>query len=85
MGQEGNQHNVWKIIVDKRLDQHDELIRKGREQQILDGHDIKNLKEGMEEIKDNTKWTRRAIANACIVAIISGVAGIVFFALQFTN
>ena len=73
MTSEGNSMDIWQDAVNKRLDGHDVLIQQIRDQQLLDGHDIKNLKEDIKEIKDDTKWTRRAITNAFIVGIIGGI------------
>ena len=64
------------------LDDHDEKIKKIHDQQLLDGHDIKKLKDDIQEIKDDTKWTRRAITNAFIVAIIGGAIAVFYAALQ---
>lgn len=82
MTQEVNQVDIWQDAVNKRLDGHDILIQQIRDQQLLDGHDIKNLKEDIKEIKDDTKWTRRAISNAFIVAVIGGAVAIFYAALQ---
>ena len=75
--------DIWKDSVNKRLDGHDVLIQQVRDQQLLDGHDIKNLKEDIKEIKDDTRWTRRAITNAFIVGVIGGSIAIFYAALQF--
>ena len=82
MSTDVNQIDGWKEVVISRLDSHDLLIKQIERQQIADGIDIKNLKEDIKEIKDDTKWTRRAITNACIVAVIGGVIGLFFFLLQ---
>lgn len=82
MTQEGNTMDIWQDAVNKRLDGHDVLIQQIRDQQLLDGHDIKNLKEDIKEIKDDTKWTRRAITNAFIVGIIGGAVALIYTVLQ---
>lgn len=41
---------------------------------------IKDVKDDVKEIKNDTKWLRRAITNAMIVSIIGGIIGL-FFAL----
>ncbi|KQL37114.1 hemolysin XhlA family protein [Psychrobacillus sp. FJAT-21963] len=82
MTSEGNSMDIWQDAVNKRLDGHDVLIQQIRDQQLLDGHDIKNLKEDIKEIKDDTKWTRRAITNAFIVGIIGGAVALIYTVLQ---
>ncbi len=76
------QVDVWKDRVDERLDDHDQSIKEIHDQQLLDGHDIKKLKDDIQEIKDDTKWTRRAITNSFIVALIGGAMAIFYAALQ---
>ena len=76
--------DVWKDRVDKRLDEYGVSIQEIRDQQLLDGHDIKKLKDDIQEIKDDTKWTRRAITNAFIVAIIGGAVAVFYAALQLS-
>ncbi|PAQ15084.1 hemolysin activation protein [Bacillaceae bacterium SAOS 7] len=44
--------------------------------------DIKNVKEDISSIKDDTTWLRRAITNAFIVATISGVVAFLFTAIK---
>jgi cell division protein FtsX len=43
---------------------------------------IKDIKEDIRSIKDDTKWLRRAITNATVVGIIGGVFTIVFAVLK---
>ena len=43
---------------------------------------IKDIREDIHTIKDDTKWLRRAISNAIIVAIVGGVIAITFAALK---
>lgn len=43
---------------------------------------IKDIKEDIRSIKDDTKWLRRAITNAIIVATVTGVITIVFAAFK---
>jgi hypothetical protein len=42
---EENTMDIWQDTVNRRLDGHDTLIQQIRDQQLLDGHDIKNLKK----------------------------------------
>ena len=51
----------------------EEENRKLKETQMIQGNDIKNIKESLGEIADNTKWTRRALYNAILVAGIGAV------------
>lgn len=74
--------DIWREGVDKRLDGHDAIIQQIRDQQLIDGHDIRNLKADIKEIKDDTKWTRRAITNAFIVGLIGGGLAIFYAAIQ---
>ena len=39
---------------------------------------IKEVKEGLIEIRNDTKWLRRTITNAIIVSVIGGVIGLLF-------
>jgi hypothetical protein len=49
-------------------------------------NNIKGMQADISAIKDDTKWLRRTITNvlisAPIVAIVSGVIGLVFWALK---
>ena len=42
------------------------------------GFCIKEVKEGLIEIRNDTKWLRRAITNAMIVSAVGGVIGLLF-------
>ena len=43
---------------------------------------IKEVREGLIEIRNDTKWLRRAITNAMIVSAIGGVIGLLFTVLK---
>lgn len=43
---------------------------------------IKEVKEGLIEIRNDTKWLRRTITNAIIVSVIGGVIGLLFTILK---
>jgi predicted nucleic acid-binding Zn-ribbon protein len=43
---------------------------------------IKDLRDDILSIKDDTKWLRRTITNAIIVSVIGGIVAIVFAALK---
>lgn len=80
----GDQLDGWKNRVDKKLDEYGVSINELKKQQIINDHDIKNLKEDIQEIKDDTKWTRRAITNSFIVALVGGSVAIFYAALQLS-
>ncbi|MCM3180251.1 hemolysin XhlA family protein [Cytobacillus horneckiae] len=44
--------------------------------------DIKDIKSDLTEIKDDTKWLRRSITNALIVALIGGAVAIFYAAIK---
>lgn len=44
--------------------------------------DIHDIKEALKEIKEDTKWLRRSITNAIIVALITGAVAIFYAALK---
>ncbi|KHF26821.1 hemolysin XhlA [Anoxybacillus sp. BCO1] len=43
---------------------------------------IKDMREDIRAIKDDTKWLRRTITNAIIVSVVGGIVAIVFAALK---
>ncbi|KZM54896.1 hemolysin activation protein [Aeribacillus pallidus] len=43
---------------------------------------IKDMRDDIRAIKDDTKWLRRTITNAIIVSVIGGIVAIVFAALK---
>ena len=43
---------------------------------------LKDVKEDIKSIKDDTKWLRRTITGAIITAVIGGLIGLIFFLLQ---
>ncbi|MDQ0414576.1 hemolysin XhlA family protein [Mesobacillus stamsii] len=44
--------------------------------------DIRDIKETLKEIKEDTKWLRRSITNALIVSLITGAVVIFYAALK---
>ena len=44
--------------------------------------DIHDIKETLKEIKEDTKWLRRSITNALIVALLTGAVAIFYAALK---
>jgi len=43
---------------------------------------IKDMREDIRAIKDDTKWLRRTITNAIIVSVIGGIVAIIFAAMK---
>ncbi|MDR9793620.1 hemolysin XhlA family protein [Aeribacillus pallidus] len=43
---------------------------------------IKDMRDDIRAIKDDTKWLRRTITNAIVVSVIGGIVAIVFAALK---
>jgi predicted nucleic acid-binding Zn-ribbon protein len=43
---------------------------------------IKDIKEDISSIKDDTKWLRRTITNAIVVGVIGGVIALYFAAIK---
>ncbi|EMI10351.1 hemolysin XhlA family protein [Anoxybacillus gonensis] len=43
---------------------------------------IKDMREDIRAIKDDTKWLRRTITNAIIVSVVGGIVAIIFAAMK---
>ncbi|GGJ68259.1 putative nucleic acid-binding Zn-ribbon protein [Anoxybacillus voinovskiensis] len=43
---------------------------------------IKDMREDIRAIKDDTKWLRRTITNAIIVSVVGGIVAILFAAMK---
>jgi predicted nucleic acid-binding Zn-ribbon protein len=43
---------------------------------------IKDMRDDIRSIKDDTKWLRRTITNAIIVSVVGGIVAIIFTALK---
>ncbi len=43
---------------------------------------IKDMRDDIRAIKDDTKWLRRTITNAIIVSVVGGIVAIIFAALK---
>lgn len=67
-----------KEVQDKDHDRIDKLEIKTNGHE----HDINAIKETLKEIKDDTKWLRRSITNALIVALIGGAVAIFYAAIK---
>lgn len=81
--------DVWKSAMQTEIDNLKKLQDKDHEridklERITDIHDrdIKDIKETLKEIKDDTKWLRRSITNALIVALIGGAVAIFYAAIK---
>lgn len=78
---EANQEmDIWKQTIQKDIqdikDENSKIkedIRRLQDKEILQDQKIGNIEETLKDIKDDTKWLRRAITNAIIGAVISGV------------
>jgi hypothetical protein len=74
------QKDIEDLKADSRLMKED--VRRVQDKQLLQDQEIKGIKEDLKEIKDDTKWLRRAIMNAFIVALIGGAVAIFYAVLQ---
>ncbi|MGN7402720.1 hemolysin XhlA family protein [Cytobacillus praedii] len=46
---------------------------------------LKDVKEDIRSIKDDTKWLRRSITNALIVALVGGAVAIFYAAIKLNQ
>lgn len=81
--------DIWKASVQKDIEEikveqngMKSDIRRLQDNQLLHDQEIKSFRETLKEIKDDTKWLRRAITNALIVALIGGAVAIFFAAIK---
>ncbi|MDD9312628.1 hemolysin XhlA family protein [Cytobacillus firmus] len=89
MTQEAEAVDIWKQTIQRDIEELKKSDEKQQEEitklkQITDFHerDIKDIKETLREIKDDTKWLRRSITNALIVALIGGAVAIFYAAIK---
>lgn len=79
--------NIWQERIDDtienlthRVDKHETRLYDLEMSDRLQNSKIQGLEDTLKEIKDDTKWIRRAITgaiiSATIVAIIGGIIGI---------
>lgn len=81
--------DVWKSAMQSEIESikkiqekdHDRIDKLERKTDIHE-RDIKDIKETLKEIKDDTKWLRRSITNALIVALIGGAVAIFYAAIK---
>lgn len=73
--EEADMNELWKQATDNRLQKLEQEV-------LLQGKDLEYVKQDLGEIKENTKWLRRAVTNAFIVALIGGSVAIFYGAFQ---
>ncbi|MFS0591786.1 hemolysin XhlA family protein [Cytobacillus horneckiae] len=74
---EVNNLDIWQQKIQSDIDEikinekkQDEKIQELKKVTDFHERDIRDIKEDLKEIKDDTKWLRRSITNALIVGII---------------
>ncbi|MDQ7860634.1 hemolysin XhlA family protein [Peribacillus frigoritolerans] len=67
-------NDIDELKADRTLMKQD--IRNLQDKSLLHDHDIREMKTDLTDIKDDTKWLRRTITNALIVALIGGAVAI---------
>jgi ATP-dependent helicase/DNAse subunit B len=73
--EETDMNELWKQATDTRLQKLEQEV-------LLQGKDLEYAKQDLTEIKENTKWLRRAFTNAFIVALIGGAVAIFYGTFQ---
>ncbi|WP_066232838.1 hemolysin XhlA family protein [Heyndrickxia sporothermodurans] len=78
------QQSIQKDIDDLKKEQSDikSNIKKLQEKELIQDYKIGNIEEKLQDIKDDTKWLRRAITNSLIVALVGGAVAIFFAAIK---
>jgi chromosome segregation ATPase len=78
------QTSVSKDIMDLKADVEKLKEKASNHNASLMLHEsaISGLKDSIKDIRDDTKWLRRAITNAFITALIGGAVVIVYAAMQ---
>jgi archaellum component FlaC len=66
---------LWKQNIENR-------VTKLEHEQLSQKKDVEYLKQDLNEIKENTKWLRRAVTNAFVVASVGGAVAIFYGAFQ---
>jgi Haemolysin XhlA. len=66
--------------VENRVEKLENEVSDLKTRMAVAENNIKDIRDDIKSIMGDTKWLRRAITNALIVATISGTIGI-FFAL----
>lgn len=57
-------------------------IRHLQDKTLIHDRDIRVIQSDLKDIKEDTKWLRRAIPNALIVALIGGAVAIFYAAIK---
>lgn len=78
--QQAVRKDIDELKADKVLMKQD--IRNLQDKSLLHDHDIREMKTDLTDIKDDTKWLRRTITNALIVALIGGAVAIFYAAIK---
>ncbi|MFB7301669.1 hemolysin XhlA family protein [Heyndrickxia sporothermodurans] len=78
------QQSIQKDIDDLKKEQSDikSNIKRLQEKELIQDYKIGNIEETLKDIKEDTKWLRRAITNALIVALIGGAVAIFYAAIK---
>ncbi|WP_313803645.1 hemolysin XhlA family protein [Cytobacillus sp.] len=58
-------------------------IRQLQDKTLIHDRDIREIQMDLKDIKEDTKWLRRAITNAFIVGLIGGAVAIFYAAMNF--
>lgn len=86
---EGSTMDIWQQKIQNDIDEiklnekkQDEKIQELKRVTDFHERDIRDIKEDLKEIKGDTKWLRRSITNALIVALIGGAVAIFYAAIK---
>lgn len=60
-------------------------IRQLQDKTLIHDRDIREIQLDLKDIKEDTKWLRRAITNAFIAALIGGSVAIFYAAINFNQ
>ncbi|MFE0420785.1 hemolysin XhlA family protein [Streptomyces tendae] len=67
--------DIWQQSVQKDIIEMKEDIRKLQDKTLIQDQTISTLQTTLQDIKDDTKWLKRAITGALITAVCTGVIG----------
>lgn len=81
--------DIWQQSVQKDLEEIKNEqkgmksdIRRLQDKELLQDKEIDTIKDTLKEIKEDTKWLRRTITNAIIVAVIGGAVAIFYAGIK---
>jgi 5-bromo-4-chloroindolyl phosphate hydrolysis protein len=74
--------DLFKQNIENRVTKLEHEFTSMKQEQLLQKKDVEYLKQDLNEIKENTKWLRRAVTNAFIVAAVGGAVAIFYGAFQ---